>query len=221
MPASIEIFLLWGAFALSHIGLSSDRLRPTLVAKLGERGFMGLYSLIALAIFIPLVSCYFDNKHSGPLLWAIDGTPGLRWLMYLGMAVAFSLAVAGIARPSPASIAPGKAEVTGVRRVTRHPLFMAVGLYGLLHLLVAPVHASELAFFGGFPVFAVMGCRHQDQRKLASGGPEFRTFYDNTAFLPGARGGVGLFVREQPIAVAVGVGVTVLLRMFHATLFGA
>jgi uncharacterized membrane protein len=220
VTASVEIFLLWVAFALTHMGLSSNAMRSKVVARTGEQAFMGLYSIVALAIFIPLVSIYFDNKHSGPLLWSIAGGPVLRWFMYIGMGFAFSLLVAGLVRPSPVSIAPGKSEVTGVLRVTRHPLFMAAGLYGVLHLLVVSVYLSDFAFFGGFPAFAIAGCHHQDQRKLQTLGDDFRDFHSKTAFFPGARGGLLAFVREQPIAIAVGIGVTVALRSFHGTLFG-
>jgi uncharacterized membrane protein len=179
VTAAATILLLWAAFAASHMGLASNRLRPRLVARLGERGYSGIYSLISLATFVPLVAVYFGHKHAGPLLWNLGDVPGMRWLMYVGMGLAFALVVAGGARPSPASMVPGKAEVKGVFRITRHPVFMGIGLYGLIHLLVVPVNASELVFFGGFPVFAVAGCRHQDQRKLGTLGDDFRRVHDH------------------------------------------
>lgn len=220
MGTTATILLLWLAFAASHMGLASERLRPQLAARLGERGFTALYSLLALALFVPLVSVYFGGKHAGPLLWSLAGVPGVRWLMYAGMGLAFALAVSGLARPSPASLAPGKAEVIGVYRITRHPLFMGMGLFGLLHLLVASVNASELVFFGGFPVFVLVACRHQDQRKLAALGEDYRRFYDETPFLPGSRRGFLRGVSEQPIPMAIGLGVAAVLRHFHANLFG-
>jgi uncharacterized membrane protein len=135
-------------------------------AALGDERWFGL-SLIALAIFVPLVTSA-PHKHEGPYLYTLAGVPGLRWLMYLGMGAAFAMAVAGLVRPSPAAVAPGSTEVRGVYHVTRHPVLMALGLYGLLHLCVAAVNASELAFFAGFPLFVLIGARHQDQRKLAA-----------------------------------------------------
>ena len=145
MSAATVILSLWAAFAATHLGLSSRRLRPVLVARLGAAGFAAAYSLVSLAIFVPLVWFYFGNKHAGPLLWHLGDSSVVRWAMYAGMGFAFAIAAAGIARPSPASLRPGAAEVQGVYRITRHPLFMGVGLLGLLHLLVAPVNAAELA----------------------------------------------------------------------------
>ena len=103
-------------------------MRGRLVAALGERGFLGVYSLVAFATFIPLVGSYFSTstRDRSCGIWARSRV--VRGLMYLGMALVLSLVVAALLRPSPAAIAPGKAEVAGAYRITRHPLFMAVGL---------------------------------------------------------------------------------------------
>ncbi len=214
------IVALWIAFAATHMGLSSLRLRPRLVAALGPGGFLGLYSLIALAIFVPMVSIYFQNKHAGPHLWYLGAIPGMRWAVYIGMAVALVLAVAGLIRPSPATILSSSTEVAGVYRITRHPLFMGAALFGLLHLLVASVNAAELAFFGGFPVFALAGCAHQDRRKLAGADEGFRSFHDQTPFLPFTGRDTPRGIAEMPVALLIGVAVTVLLRWFHPVWFG-
>jgi uncharacterized membrane protein len=223
MTSALLIAALWLAFAASHMALSSRRWRPKLVTALGEeRRFLGLYSLIALAIFVPLVAIYFRHKHEGPYLGTLAGVPGLRWLMFLGMGATFALLVAGLARPSPASMVPGSStEVRGIFHVTRHPVLMSFALYGLLHLFVVSIHATELAFFAGFPLFVWIGARHQDQRKLASGGEAFRGFHDATPFAPFSRpAGVLAALREQPIPIAIGVALTVGVRWFHPALFG-
>ena len=222
MSTALLIAALWIAFAGSHMLLSSRSWRPRIIAALGdERRFQGLYSLVALGIFVPLVAIYFRHKHEGPYLGRLIETPGLRWLMFIGMGAAFAMAVAGLARPSPASVVPGSTAVRGIYHVTRHPVLMALGLYGLLHLGVVAVNATELAFFAGFPLFVAVGARHQDQRKLAGGNPEFKRFYEATPFLPFSRpSGVLAALREQPIPIAIGVAITVVLRWFHPVLFG-
>ena len=134
MSPTLAIVGLWLGFAGSHMILSSDPLRRSLVARLGAGPFLGLYSVVALAFFVPLVRTYFAHKHAGPLLWSIPlGTP-LRMAIYVAMAVAFVLMVAGLVRPSPADIVPGDPTPHGAQRLTRHPLFMGLGLFGLLHL---------------------------------------------------------------------------------------
>ena len=144
----------------------------------------------------------------------------MRWIVFIGMGAALTLVLGGGARPSPASIVPGSAEVAGVHRITRHPVFMGIGLFGLVHLLGSNVHGAELAFFGGFLVFALAGCAHQDRRKLATGGEDFRSFYDQTPFLPFTGPGTVTGLAEMRIPIAIGVVSAVVLRWFHPQLFG-
>jgi uncharacterized membrane protein len=216
----VAIVVLWIAFAVTHMGLSSLSLRPRLLERLGERGFQGVYSLVALALFVPLVWVYASHKHAGPEIWSLGDLPGVQGIVSLGMVVALVLAVAGLLTPSPVSMLPGKTEVKGIFRITRHPLFMGMGIFGLMHLLGAEVHAGELAFFGGFVLFPLLGCRHQDQRKLVTAGEEFRRFHEQTPFLPFTGPGSLQGLKEMPLAIVVGIVATAILRYFHPTLFG-
>lgn len=220
MSATALIVMLWVAFAVTHVGLSSLPVRQRLVNGIGAAAFQGLYSVVALAIFVPLVWTYFAHKHAGPLLWSIPiGTP-LRWGIYAGMALAFILMVSGLVRPSLANMVPGDPTPRGAQRLTRHPLFMGLGLFGLLHL-IPNGNAADVAFFGGFPAFAILGCWHQDLRKLAVGPPEYPAFHRGTPFLPFTGRETALGLRELgPAVILGGVGITWLVRYFHPTWFG-
>ncbi len=223
MSPTLTIVLLWLAFAVSHMALSSLTLRPRLVGVLGEKGFLGLYSLIALAIFASMVSVYFDYKHSGAVLWSVGMTPALVGLVSIVMGVAAVILVAGIVTASPASmsVAAGKSvEVGGIHYITRHAVFMAAGLFGLVHL-IPNGFASDVAFFASFPIFAVIGSLHQDQRKLVTDTRRYPEFHAATPLIPftGQRTARGL--RElSPIAYGLGIGLAVTLRYFHAQWFG-
>ena len=224
MSPALTIVLLWLAFAATHVLLSSIRFRPRLVAALGDRGFQGAYSLIALGTFVPLCTVYFRNKHAGPLLWSVPRTPALEWAIELAMAVAMVLLFAGLLTPSPTSMSAGRGEAAaqpkGVHFLTRHALFMAMAIFGLVHL-VPNGFASDVAFFGGFPVFVLIGTAHQDARKLALDGARYRPFYEATPLIPftGRSTLRGLRELSRP-ALALGIGATVLIRFFHADLFG-
>jgi len=220
MAATLLVILLWVGFAATHMGLSGARFRPRLVERLGESGFLGVYSLISFAFFIPLVWCYLTHKHAGPLLWSMALGPIGRWVFYVLVGVALTLAVAGLLQPSPVSLAGGTMEVRGVARLTRHPLFMGFGLLGLLHL-IPNGYASDVAFFGGLPLFAIIGCRHQDQRKLAGGPPGYRDFVAATPFIPFTRPGVMRGIQELGVVrIVLGIAVTVVIRWYHQALFG-
>lgn len=216
----IKIAGWWLAFAVTHMAFSSTMLRPKLVARFGEGPFTGLYSLVALACFIPLVRTYFMNKHAGPWLWSIPMGPVLQWALYIGMGAALVLMIAGLATPSPVSVGASNKEPAGVLLITRHPVFMGLGLFGLLHLIPNGA-AADLVFFGGFAAFAVIGARHQDYRKIVDGPSGYALFCEQTPFIPftGRRTLEG--IREiGPVVILLGISTTLLLRHFHSAWFG-
>jgi uncharacterized membrane protein len=220
MSPTVQIVLLWLGFAGGHLALSSAPVRSRVVASTGTLPFLGLYSAVALAFFVPLLFTYFSHKHAGTVLWGLGVGPALRGVVYTGMGVAFVLVVASLLRPSPAGIAPGSATPYGVYRITRHPQNMGFALFGLVHLLPNGTTA-DLAFFGGFALFGVVGSWHQDRRKLAAGLPGFAAFCEQTPFWPftGPKTLQGL--RElSPLVVVLGIGTTVLVRYFHPRWFG-
>ncbi len=216
---------LWLAFAATHMGMSSLAWRPRLVGVLGERGFLGVYSIVALVVFSGLVWYYVTHRHMGPLLWALPIGPVGLWALYGLQGVAWTLVLGGTLQPSPATtgtFAPGTApppSVRGIHRITRHATFMGVGLFGALHLVVQGF-ASDVAFWAGFPIFAVLGCRHQDQRKLATQGPAYRAWHEQTPFWPFSRGSLATALRETPPwLVPAGIALTAGLRWLHGPLF--
>jgi len=224
MPVWISVLLLWIAFAGSHLVLSSMPVRRPLTERLGERGFQGLYSVVALATFIPLAIIYFNHRHAGPILWSLRFVPAVRWLAIGLAAVAFALLVLSFMQPSPTGMTPGAAKRSrGVTRITRHPLFIAIGLWAVSHLLVNG-SLADVVFFGGFVAFGVIGAAHQDARKRVAEGGALAEFYDETSLLPFAAIGAGrnrLVLAEIPwTGVVIGIVVAALIYIAHGPLFG-
>ena len=226
MSPTTSIVLLWIAFTATHLGLASVRVEPKLRARLGNAAFLGLYSVIALALFVPLVSIYFSNRHAGPWLWVVPVRPWLRVLLYLGMTLGIVLTVGSLLRPSPASIVPGAAarsahagtvEVRGVYRVTRHPLVLGLAIVWALHL-IPNASTADLAFFGGFLAFSLAGAKHQDARKLHAGDEKIRDFIAATSFLPFGRG-LGALADLSPLVVALGVLAALGIRWLHGSIW--
>jgi uncharacterized membrane protein len=218
MSSTTSITLLWIAFIGTHLGLASVRVEPRLRAKLGDAAFLGLYSVVALAIFVPLMTIYFGNRHAGPWLWVVTVGPVLRALLYLGMTLGLVLAVGSLLRPSPASLVPNApAEVRGVYRVTRHPLVLGLALVWALHL-IPNASTADVAFFGGFLAFSLAGARHQDLRKLHAGDAKIREFIAATSFLPFGRG-VGGLADLPPLVIALGVVAALGIRWLHGSIW--
>lgn len=225
MGAAFVLLFWWLLFGGTHIVLSSSAVRPKLIARLGERPFLGVYSLVAFVTFIPLVSFYARHKHVGPHLWRTFG-PYLiaRDLNLALMAFAFVLLVLGLVSRPPSSMMPsgGAPEAHGVTRITRHPTFAAIFLFGIAHCLVNG-SLVDLVFFGGFSVFAWIGAAHQDSRKIIDIAG-YSDFKNSTSFLPfGAmlNGQQQLDLRELrwPI-VLLALVIFYIVRAHHPQLFG-
>lgn len=226
MWEAFVIVFWWLLFGGSHIVLSSSFVRPQLIAKVGDRPFQGIYSLVALATFIPLCVYYGNHKHSGIQLWrSFLGLDLIaKDLNVLLMAFAFILLVSGlIARPPSSMLASGGTpEAYGVTRITRHPTFAAFFLFGIAHCLMNGTFA-DLAFFGGFSVFAWIGAAHQDGRKVVDV-PGYATFKDQTSFIPFA----AIVDKRQPLNVGelrwtivlVALVVFYIVRAHHPGWFG-
>jgi uncharacterized membrane protein len=213
MSPTARILLFWAGFTATHIGLSTLPVRNRIVARIGEPLFRVLYSLVAVAFFVPLVWTFFAHKSGGTWLWIAQRGIALRWMMHAGIGLAFVLLVASFVNPSPASLIPVDATPEGVYRITRHPFAMALTIFALLHLVPPGRSSTEVAFCAGLVAFSVVACWHQDRRKLASGSPGFRAFFDATPFFPFARRESLQGVRElSPTAIALGIGATFVAR---------
>lgn len=225
MWEAFVILFWWLLFAGSHLVLSSSFVRPQLVAKVGDRPFQGIYSLVALATFLPLCMYYASYKHTGTQLW--QSFLGLHLmakdLNILLMALAFILLISGlIARPPSSMLASGTPEAYGVTRITRHPTFAAFFLFGIAHCLMNGT-ITDLVFFGGFSVFSWLGAAHQDGRKIIDV-PGYATFKDQTSFIPFA----AIVDKRQPlnvgelrwVVVVIGLIVFYIVRAHHPGWFG-
>jgi len=226
MDTTLLIGGLWAAFAGTHVWLSSARTRAALIERVGPQPFQGIYSLVALATFVPLVWIFARHKHAGPLLWTTLGPAAIaRPVNYVLMGLALILFVASLlpsSTPPSSMLAHGPATPHGMLRITRHPMLAGFGLFGVAHVLMNGT-LGDVLFFGGFPLFAWIGARHQDSRKVLTV-PGYETLLATTSIVPFAAilaGRQRLVARELPIAaVAIGVVATVLLRTYHQRLFG-
>ena len=221
MKDTAVIVVLLLVFAASHMLLSSRPIRARLVARLGDKRFLAAYSIVALVLFVPLVYYYFTHRHAGPLLWPAPDSGAVDFLLVLANLVGFVLLVAGVMTPSPASVtgAP-RDEPSGVQRITRHAVFMGMGIWALAHVIVNG-YASDVAFFGGIVVFVLIGSWHQDRRKLAGGDARFERFHAATAFIPfTGREGLRGLMEMPPVAVIIGVAAALIVRYLHPSVGG-
>jgi|SRR6185295_5221724 len=205
------------AFLLTHF-VTSSRLRPRLVAALGEGHYLGAYSLVAVVTLAWMI-------------WAYTGAPreqlwtGFRQLPRLVMPLAFILIACGYAR-NPTMVGADKLlksedPARGIIRITRHPLMWGIMLWAAAHLL-ARGELAAVVFFGGFLVLAALGTILIDRRK--SSDPDFQKFKavtSNVPFIAMAQGRNRIVWREigwtRP---AIGIAVFVLVFFLHPWISG-
>lgn len=177
------------SFVLSHELLSHPLRRP-LVERLGERGFMGLYSLVALATFGWIIFEFGRAPHD--LLWT---APEWVWTVSaLLMFVASTLFVGSLTAPNPALTMAGGVltkhpEPQGVLRLTRHPMMWSFALWALVHAWVSG-RTAVVILAAGIGFLALFGAAMQDRKKNRSLGEAWAGWRSKTSFVPFGRGAV-------------------------------
>lgn len=217
--------ILAAAFLLaSHFGLSSTRLRPALTARIGERPYLALYSVIALVAIVWLALAYSRAPYIE--LWGY--APWTGWLALIGMLLASILAVAGLSAPNPTALGQervleSRKPARGVFRITRHPFMWAVGIWGIVHIL-ANGDLASLVMFGAFTALALVGTLVMDAKKAKQLGERWRRFAERTSNVPFraiAQGRQRLTLIEIGwIRIAFGVALFAVLLSIHPWLFG-
>lgn len=172
------------AFVGSHIVLSSTTLRGTLREKVGERGYLALFSALALVTLAWMVVAYGHAPHLP--LWDL-GRLG-RHVPLVVVPIASILLVGGLIAPNPTAVGMERAAgaddpAPGVLRVTRHPVMWAIGLWAIAHL--APNgDAASLVFFGALAALALGGTVLIDRKKRLALGSNWQRLAEVTSNVP-------------------------------------
>jgi len=220
---------LWALLFLgSHLVISSPAVRPRLIAAVGERAYPGIYSIVALATFVPLVLAFAHHKHSGAMLWNLRDVAVVRWLVWLLMLLALVIFIASFITPNPASMGAqaGSEDANvarGVLKISRHPGFVAFSIFGIAHILINGF-VGDAIFFGTFLALSIIGGMHQDARKEAQLGASYKSLVECTSFFPGLaliQGRQHWTKADTPwTAIAIGIALTALIVWLHPTIFG-
>ena len=218
-----QIAVAMAAFVLLHLVLSWPGLRGRLVAAVGERVFLVVYSVIALAT-LGWASHAFAMAPEFPV-WMVP--TGIRHLAGAVVLVAFILAFCGVTVRSPTAVMPvddgGELPVPGIAKVTRHPLMWGIALWAVMHV-AANGDIASILYFGGLAVLALVGPLMIDRRRALALGERWQRFAAQTSYLPFAAILAGRArVSLSEIGLWRILGGIVLYGVFlalHETLFG-
>ena len=185
MTPQAGLFLSCIAFVGTHFLLSHPLRRP-LVQRLGERGFQGFYSVIALITFGAMIYFYRAIGREPERLWDAGEAGWIAGaiLMWLGSI----LFVGSFAKnPSLVGARGPSGGPTGVFRITRHPMMWGFAIWAAVHLLVIAA-PKALVFDGAIILLALAGAAGQDRKKARQFGENWHDWTAQTAFVPFTRG---------------------------------
>ena len=212
-------------FAGIHFFISGTQLRHRLVASLGERLYLGLFSLLSIAVLTWLIASYA----AAPRLPLWETPTWLRAAAIVLMLPAVALVMIGLTTPSP-TVTGGTGALDredaarGILRITRHPFLNGVALWAALHLLVNG-DAASLVLFGGLLLLALIGPSSIDGKRARAFGERWQRFAARTSAVPFAAiaAGRNQLRLDELGAWRVGLALIVYLALFvfHGRLFGA
>ena len=221
MTPTVSLALATLAFVGTHLAMSHP-LRAGLVARLGEPGFLGLYSLISFATLGWMILAWRATTPSGalwvaPLWW----WPIASVLMLIASILLIGSLLGNPAFPNiggpPREIPPPR----GVFAITRHPMNSSFILWALVHLSLSG-SARNLIVAGGILVLALAGSIGQDRKKRGQLGQTWRDWEARTSFVPFAAllGGRAAWRNAFPgwIALIGGALLWALVTSYHAPL---
>ncbi len=186
MESYASLIIASAVFVGSHF-LMSHTLRSRLVARLGEGGFLGLYSLISLMTFGWMIWS-FSNAPAGEYYWL----PGdIIWAVSSALTALAAIFYCGsmIRNPALPNANPDASKAlaaqtpSGMFLVTRHPMMWGFALWGFAHILVAP-RTDNFIFVGSIIFLALVGAWAQEARKRVTLGDGWRSWQKRTSYWP-------------------------------------
>lgn len=174
------------AFVGTHFALSHP-LRGSVTRLVGDKGFQGVYSLVALATFGWMVMAFRAVPLAPALIEALTMSPAA-WVFATLLMLFASVLLVGSFMGNPALPAPGAAELAtrgphGVFYTTRHPMMWSFALWSLSHFLVSPTpRVLVLTLAVGF--LALVGSHLQDRKKAVQMGAAWSGWEAKTSYWP-------------------------------------
>ena len=177
MSDLVLLALLMAIFVAGH-ELLSHPLRGPLVARLGEKGFAVVYSLLALASLGGAVQLWRQIPKAR--LW---DTPAAAYPAALAaMLLAAILFVGSVSAPNPAMMPGVKGEPKGMQRITRHPMMWSFAIWAAVHVMMT-ADPRTIVLAAGIGTLALLGSALQDGKKRQQN-PSYGAHMARTSHVP-------------------------------------
>lgn len=216
------------SFLAIHILVAGTRLRDAITATIGERVYLGLFSLASLGVIVWLVMAYKAANGGAEDRVLYNLGIGIRHLAIPVVGVAFFFGIQGLLAPNPTSVgqerSAGKdSTIHGILRITRHPFLWGVAIWAAFHL-AANGNLASVILFGTFLVLSLLGTISIDAKRKRKMGEAWNEFAAKTSNIPfgAAIAGRGALRVGESFGWRFGVAMLVFLAVLfsHAHIFG-
>jgi uncharacterized membrane protein len=170
-------------FLLIHLGISGTPLRGVAQNMLGEGGYLGVYSVLSLAALILMIYGYNQVPHA-EFIW-YPSAIAYKFTKVLVL-LALLLLVMGSLVKNPTAVASEDAldnEISGMLKVTRHPVQWAILLFAIGHI-IANGDVASLLMFGTLATLSLLGMFSMDARRRKEEDPRWQVFMEKTSMVP-------------------------------------
>jgi uncharacterized membrane protein len=183
MTAVVSLALATLAFVGTHLAMSHP-LRQALVARLGGRGFLGIYSLVSFITLGWMILAWRAAPDPSPL-WV---APYWWWRIASALMLVASILLVGSLLGNPAfpGAVPKGREIPpprGVFAITRHPMNTSFMIWALVHVSLSG-SVRNLIVAGGIFILALGGSIGQESKKVRLIGQPWRDWQARTSFVP-------------------------------------
>ena len=219
----ITFLLSLALFLALHSIPAIPAIRRSLVAILGRKVYLALYSLVSIAalawVFHAALALDYVELW-GPAAWQAR-------IAICLVPIALFFLVAGLISPNPLSISfrRSEQEAGAIVAITRHPVLWGFLLWALGHF-IANGDVRSVMLFGALGIFSIIGMAMTERRNRRRLGATWNTVTLGSSVFPfaamiGGRAAVRID-RSMIIALVVAAPITVwLLAGGHAGLIGA
>lgn len=182
MTGTITVLAVAAIFVGTHFFLSHP-LRQPVAGAIGEKAFLGVYSLVAFVTFGATIWAYLAAAITS-FLCNVGGGP---WAVSTALMLLASILLLGSLVRNPAlagaDMNAATAEARGVYGVTRRPMMWAFAIWGTSHVLIYPI-AKNVILSGSIIALALVGAALQDRKKAVLDPEEWPAWQARTGYLP-------------------------------------
>ena len=220
----MEILIIGCAgFLLTHLGISGSPLRKSLRGAMGEQAYLGIYTLLSFATLGLMIYGYAGVPHHD-YIW-LPSTSAYMVTKVL-LFIALVTLVTGTLTKNPTQVHGDAAldnEISGMLKITRHPVQWGILLFAVGHL-IANGDTASILFFGTLVVVSLAGMFSMDARKRQEEDPRWQQFMQQTSMMPFAAIAAGRLSLSTAdinwMGLVAGIGLYVAVYWLHDLVAG-